>query len=161
MLLTFGGKTLIATYKEYSHSIPADCVVRNEENGRRKLHDPKEVIRAMTYDPYNKPPVMPRTFPPGKWHVYRPRPHTDEYLAPYFIPTEAEQYLATWDLDENGGYSKPNGGKVLDIGYGLHFSTSLTTVGCIRIYRREDLIWLKNVIEEMYDAREPIWLEVM
>ena len=128
--------------------ILADSIVRNEINGWRRKHDPKEVVRAMTHDPYNKPPVMPRPFPFGEWNVYAPRHREDKYLAPYFIPTDAEQFLPIWALDENGGYDHATAEKVLDVGYGLHFSTSTTTVGCIKIYEEDDLRWLVENIKK-------------
>jgi len=140
--------------------ILADCVVRNEINGWRHRHDPDEVVRAMTQDPYNKPPVMPRQFPAGVWKVYAPRPRNDKYLAPYFIPTDAEQFLPIWSLDENGGYDRATSDKVLDIGYGIHFSTSSTTVGCIRIYEIDDLLWLVKKITEQLAGHERVQLSV-
>jgi hypothetical protein len=153
-------KKLEVEGKGFKRNIKADCIVRNELNGWRKLHIKKEVILGITQNPYPGPPVMPREFPKGRWEVYSPLPRTGGYLAPYFIPTDAEQYLETWDLDENGGYNKPNGGKILDIGYGLHFSTSNTTVGCIKIHEKDDLIWLKNLVEEHREEGQRVWLEV-
>ncbi len=140
--------------------IPADCVVRNELNGRRHLHDPKQVIYAMTEDPYHKYPVMPRSFPAGAWHVYRPRMRQDKYLAPYFIPTEAEQYLPVWALDENGGYDHATSEHVLDLGYGVHFSISRTTIGCIRIHSESDLLWLVHQINERLLTEHEVTLNV-
>jgi hypothetical protein len=131
--------------------IPASCVVRNELNGRRKLHDAAEVVYAMGHDPYTRIPVMPRTFPTGHWRVYKPRARVDRYLAPFYIPTDAEQYLPVWALDDHLGYAYPDDGMVLDIGYGLHFSTSPTTVGCIRIHQERDLLWLAETINNLID----------
>ena len=122
--------------------IEASSDVRNELNKRRALHDESQVIRAMCEDPYHKPPVMPRSFPFGEWTVGKPRARKDPYRAPYYIPTDAEQYLDVWELDDDGGYDHPTAQRVLDIGYGLHFSTSSTTVGCIRIHSEGDLLWL-------------------
>ena len=144
-------------------SMQADCVVRNELNGWRPnpLKKPgKEVVYGITQNPYQRPPVMPREFPKGKWEVYSPVPRNDKYLAPYYIPTNAEQYLETWDLAEDGGYGTPNGGKVLDIGYGLHCSTSGSTVGCIKIYRESDLLWLVGVLIAEFCLDKKVWLEV-
>ena len=140
--------------------IKADSIVRNELNGKRHLHDPSQVVHAMTADPYKKYPVMPRSFPIGSWNVYRPRAREDRYLAPYFIPTDAEQYLPVWELDENGGYDHATAEHVLDLGYGVHFSISRTTVGCIRIHREDELFWLVAKINKILDAREPITLNV-
>ena len=134
--------------------IKADCTVRNELNGWRPLHDPKrgKVIRAMNEDPHWKPPVMPRQIPLGIWDVGKPRPRDDEYRSPYYIPTDAEQYLDVWELDENGLYDYKTGVQVLDKEYGLHFClVSSTTVGCVRIVKERDLLWL---VERIYDARK-------
>jgi len=132
--------------------IKADCDVRNELNVRRALHSKKQVIYAMTEDPHNNDgkgyPVMPRTFPTGRWNVTKPRARTDPYRAPFYIPTDAEQYLDVWELDENGGYDHVTCKSVLDIGYGMHFSSSKTTVGCIRIHDESDLMWLVHAINE-------------
>jgi hypothetical protein len=128
--------------------IEASSDVRNELNKRRPLHDPKgkgKVILAMGEDPHYKPPVMPRTFPHGTWTVGKPRPKTNPYLAPYYIPTDAEQYLDIWALDDDGGYDHPTEERVLDMYYGLHFSTSSTTVGCIKIHELRDLEWLVDM----------------
>jgi hypothetical protein len=114
----------------------------------------------MTHDPYNKPPVMPRPFPFGDWNVYMPLPRHDKYLAPYFIPTSAEQFLPVWALDENGGYDHATAEKVLDLGYGLHFSTSTTTVGCIRIFEEADLLWLVENIKKRLALGEHVKLSV-
>ena len=139
-------KILECSLSNVIKDIPADCVVRNELNGRRPNPEKipsEEVVYAITADRYHKYPVMPRTFPRGVWSVFKPLPRPDdEYLSPFFIPTEAEQYLNVWALDEEGGYDHETDQRVLDLGYGIHFSTSRTTVGCIRIYSEEDLLWL-------------------
>ena len=126
--------------------IAASCIVRNELNRKRPLHDPMQVVYAIVDDHYNRYPYMPRTFPTGTWRIYTPRARTSGYLAPYFIPTDAEQLVNVWSLDKDGGYAFPLPDRVLDIGYGLHFSESITTVGCIRIHQLEDLLWLVKAI---------------
>lgn len=153
-------RILEVSYNETVRDIMADCVVRNELNGRRHLHDASQVVRAMCEDPYNKPPVMPRTFPNGTWEVSKPRSRTNPYLAPYYIPTDAEQYLDVWALDEEGGYDHATPDRVLDIGYGVHFSTSRTTVGCIRVYEESDLLWLVHTINERLLMGNPVTLTV-
>lgn len=138
--------------------IQADCDVRNELNGRRPLHDPSQVVYGITHNPY-KTPVMPREFPQGRWQVFPPVARTDEYLAPFYIPTSAEQWLEVWELDEDGGYDHPTGEMVLDFGYGAHCSTSPTTVGCIKIYREVDLLWARNILVNEFDRDRKVWLE--
>ena len=145
---------------EKVRDIPASSNVRNELNGQRKLHVPGEVVYAMTHDPYSRTPVMPRTFPKGLWRVHKPRRRFDRYLAPFYIPTDAEQYLPVWELDDKLGYSHPGDGMVLDIAYGIHFSTSYTTVGCIRVHNEHDLLWLVETINDLLDAHTDITLSV-
>jgi len=159
-------EVLECMYNGCVRDVKADCVVRNELNKWRPNPDKdprKEVIYAITEDPYNNDgkgyPVMPRTFPQGTWEVSRPRMRDDSYRAPYFIPTDAEQWLPVWEL-EDGGYSKPTKDYVLDIGYGIHFSASLTTTGCIRVYRKDELLWLVDMINKLLGKHEPITLSV-
>jgi hypothetical protein len=109
--------------------------VRNELNGRRRLHDPKEVVRMIpTAHPY-----MPRPFPLGRWSilgVIRRHPGDPRYnvLGPVFIRTDACQVLPVWALDERGGYDHETDELVMDTAYGLHASPdSLTTWGCGRL----------------------------
>jgi len=140
--------------------IPADCVVRNEVNGWRRLHKSDDVIYAMTHDPYHKYAVMPREFPKGEWKISEPLARTSRYLAPFYIPTNAEQYLEVWELDQDGGYAKATGKKVLDIGYGIHFSVSHTTVGCVRTYGESDLLWLVHQVNERLVTGHEVTLSV-
>lgn len=154
----------IIAYHRAERIIKASCVVRNELNGWRpnKDKDPKsEVVEGITNNPYYGPPVMPRPFPKGLWNVYKPRERTDEYLAPWYIPTDAEQVLETWSLDKDGRYNAPDGGTVVDIGYGLHYSTSNTTVGCIKIHEYDDIIWLATIINEELVMKGSAILEVL
>ena len=145
---------------EKVRDIPASSNVRNELNGQRKLHDPEEVIYPMTHDRYNTSPIMPRTFPKGLWRVYKPRIRNCKYLAPYYIPTDAEQYLPVWVLDDKLGYAYPGDGMILDIGYGIHFSTDYTTAGCIRVHNKHDLLWLVETIEDLLESHKDITLSV-
>jgi len=153
-------EVLECMYNGAMRDVKADCVVRNELNGRRPLHDPTQVVYAMTADPYGRFPVMPRTFPEGSWSLYTPRMREDRYLAPYFIPTDAEQWLPVWELDDDGGYDHVTDEYVLDLGYGIHFSSSNTTVGCIRVFRKDELLWLVDTVNKLLDKHEPITLSV-
>ena len=94
---------------------------------------------------------MPRIFPCGVWQIYKPLPHpeSDPYLYPFFIPTNAWQFVSVWILDSKGAYVKPDGEQsVRDTGYGLHFSSSDTTLGCLRIGNKEDLLYLVGRLNE-------------
>lgn len=127
----------------FGKTINISCVVRNEVNGWRKKN---EVIVSI---PENKP-IMPRQFPKGEWIVSMPVPRKDPYLAPFFIPTNAFQFLPIWSLDNKKNYDKPTDILTKDIGYGLHYSTSNTTQGCIRILKQDDLLWLvTNIIDAL------------
>jgi hypothetical protein len=121
-------------------NIPISCVVRNELNGWRPMKNTKDVFTTLP----DQEPSMPRTFPKGVWNVYKPLPRTNPYLAPFYIPTDAYQELEVWELDSKGYYVRGTGRKVKDIAYGLHFSTSNTTQGCIKILNLEDLMYLVN-----------------
>ena len=153
MRITFhaDNKIVECVVGDFTKDIQASSIVRNELNHRRRLHDKKQVIHAITYNRYNEPPVMPRPFPTGTWEVQRPvkvLPDDNEWLHPYYIPTNAVQRLDIWRLDRADGYDVPTGAHVVDKGYGIHFSESITTLGCIRIHNRDDLLWLVNVIGE-------------
>ena len=160
MKLTFKGDHLLCEIGDFERKLEASCIVRNEINGWRKLHKPSDVVKAMCEDPYHKPPVMPRVFPKGCWEVFTPLKRRNPYLAPYFIPTSAEQYLDVWSLDPEGGYDKATGEKVLDLGYGLHYSSSNTTVGCIRLHYENDLLWLVNILSEEFEHSHRTWILV-
>ena len=129
------------------------CVVRNEENGWRKLDE-------VVYTIPDRLPYQPRTFPTGVWKIGRPKRETDPYLAPYFIPTNAAQDVETWELTPEGAYHQPTGRMVRDSGYGLHFSTSNTTIGCIKIRERGCLIRLVSEIIETLAAGQECTIEV-
>ena len=107
--------------------------VRNELNGRRKLHDKKEVVRAIVDGVYGSP-YMPRQFPLGTWKITEIEETTARDFAPIKIKTDARQAIETWALDKSGGYDHPTGQYVIDSGYYLHWSQySKTTLGCGRV----------------------------
>ncbi len=129
-------------------------IVRNEVNGWRKLHDPKEVIRSVTQSRAQGPAVMPRPFPLGEWSVtgitFIDDPASDFY--PVKILTNASQPLEVWDLDSSGGYDKPSDRYVVDWGYWFHWiSWSRTTKGCGKVGDKSpaQILRLASII---YDA---------
>ena len=126
--------------------------VRNELNGQRK---PDEVVMT---EP-EEHPYYPRRFPVGTWNVFRPLARSTPYLSPFFIPTDAWQMVDLWSV-KDGKYCKPTGAQYKDSGYGLHFSTSGTTLGCIRIGALHDLEWLVSEINKVLDKKEAVVLEV-
>jgi hypothetical protein len=138
------------TLTAFGRNIKISCVVRNDINGWRKSH---EVVKSIP----EGLPIYPRQFPKGVWDVGKPLSRTDPYLAPYFIPTNAYQYLPIWTLDD-GCYSEKTEKTTRDMGYGLHYSTSNTTQGCIRIMKKGDLLWL---VEKILESKEPVTLTVV
>jgi len=155
---------------KYSHEVgilgvldktmEASCIVRNEINMQRSKHDASEVVYAMTGNQYDKKPFMPRKFPTGIWQVFMPQERQSRYLAPYFIPTNAKQLVRVWELDGRGGYDEATDERVMDHGYGLHYSTSRTTLGCIRIHTKDDLVTLVGLIRGTIMQNQVVTLEV-
>lgn len=132
----------------FGHMVECSCDVRTLANGRRKSH---EVVHSYTESGAEGPAYDPRMFPKGIWQVGRPEPRTSYYLSPFFIPTDAHQECEEWEVEltERGWrYVKPIG-LVMDWAYGLHYSQSLTTLGCIRIADEE---CLRNMVARINDA---------
>lgn len=129
--------------------------VRNELNGYRPNPDKEragdaDLFRITRADGMLGPPSMPRPFPAGEWKItgINPHPASEPYLYPFYIATDAHQSLDVWALGENGFYLKPTGEKQEDYAYGLHFSSSDWTQGCLRIGTEEDLRWLVANVEK-------------
>lgn len=137
--------------KAYGKEMAISCMVRNETNNRGR----GEVVYSI---PKEKP-IQPREFPKGKWVVGKPLPRTHKYLAPYFIPTNAWQTLPVWNVDTSG-YLSPSETVTRDEGYGLHYSTSSTTQGCIKIIVLKDLLYLVSCISASIDKGDVVYLEV-
>ena len=110
-------------------------------------------------------PYMPRMFPKGKWNVLAVLPKSDPYMAPEFISTDAHQLVDEWNVrakrDGELRYDVPSGRKVEDWGYGLHNSTSSTTLGCGRIMESGDREWLTSLIKRELGKGEMVTLEVV
>lgn len=155
MTITMKANLTLGKLEAFESIIDISCVVRNEVNGWRKKN---EVVYSI---PDNKP-VQPRPFPKGTWAVGRPDARAgDPYLAPYFIPTSAWQNLPIWKLDGKKCYVEATANMTKDKGYGLHFSTSGSTHGCIRISKKQDLLWLVNLIKNHQSLGDVIMLEVV
>jgi len=142
----------------YGKDIPILNIVRNEVNGWRKLTE--KCVYTENFDGSKGVPYMPRLFPTGNWNIVGFNPETEPYLYPFFIITNAWQEVDEWLIKPDGSYDKPSGVKVKDYGYGIHFSVSTTTLGCIRIVNQTDLLWFKNQIETSLNSKETINLEV-
>lgn len=125
--------------------------VRNELNGLRPRAGKPDVFYTTTIGGNKGVPSMPRAFPVGKWKILGIIPHPDRandgYLWPFYIATDAWQMLDEWELDSNGVYERKTGKRVPDYAYGLHFSSSDWTQGCIRIGSESDLRWLVEQVK--------------
>lgn len=143
--------------KKLSYSdtiIDATCDVRTLKNGRRGKN------QVVTSIPDQKP-YDPDIFPCGEFDVFEPVARTDDYKAPFFIPTSAQRRVKVWHLDDNGNYDSETTATVIDQGYGLHFSRSSTTLGCIKIMQLNDLLNLKDWVSQQLKAKNKVRLEVI
>jgi hypothetical protein len=134
------------------------CNVRTLANGRRRRLE--KVVRSENADGTPGVPYDPKPCPLGTWAVLALLPKTDPYEAPYFISSDAWQPVDEW-TEEEGHYGEPTGRVVNDYGYGLHCSTSTTTLGCGRISDRGEAEELFSAIRSALDARGKITLEVV
>ncbi len=79
---------------------------------------------------------QPKPFPSGTWLVLRVEANDDPYTAPFFVATNAHQTVTCFDKTV-----------VEDYGYGIHFSTSPTTWGCLRLETENDARWLGSLVK--------------
>ena len=141
------------TLQAFGKEIAISCIVRNEVNGWRRGN---EVVKSIP----EGLPIMPRQFPKGTWNVFTPVVRKDPYLAPYFIPTDAFQFLPIWELDSIGHYKCATKTLTKDTGYGGHTSTSNTTQGCIKILNWGDLVWVVEQINKAFLNKDKVVLTV-
>ena len=154
----------------FGRSVACSCDVRNMENGRRRRD---EVVFSTLADGSRGKPYSPQLFPVvrrtaqgdrrlGAWTVGRPEPESHPYLAPYFIPTNAAQLVRVWSTEELDTlhYLAETDEAIEDWAYGLHCSTSPTTLGCITIADRDELMLLVTEINERLSAGKTVNLEV-
>jgi len=156
MKLTYNFAKKSLTVEGFDHDVPATCLVRNELNGLRR---DDEVVRCTNEDGTDGLPYEPRTFPLGTWKVVNIADKTNPYEAPKFISTDAHQEVTVWTT-KNGCYVHKLG-IAEDYGYGLHHSTSATTLGCIRILALEDLEALAAAIQKAWSEHDEVTLDVI
>jgi hypothetical protein len=142
-------------YVNGSKEIEVSNIVRNELNKLRKSDQVVETIPDGL-------PYYPRQFPVGLWSIGYPIPkdESDDYLYPYFIPTDAWQLVDVWSTN-NGKYCQKTGAKIKDYGYGIHFSESNTTLGCLKVINKSDIFWLVGMIQEELGNKLPVTIEVI
>ena len=134
---------------------PVTNKTRTLRDGTRQSY---EVIRSI---PDNLP-YDPQPFPKGLWKImgiqYQKEKGFDpKTYGPVKIITDAWQWVNVWDLDNNGDYYKETELVAQDHGYLLHYSTSSSTLGCIRLNSPEDALKIAEIIQ----ANMPVQLEVI
>lgn len=132
--------------------LDCSCRVRNLENGQRGKAE-------LVYSIPTAKPYSPQVFPTGLWEIGEIEPKEDDYLAPFFINTDAFQMVRVWEV-KNGLYVKATDEWVKDKEYGIHFSTSPTTLGCLKVMKKHDLVWLVEKIQESRKNGDRIFIDV-
>ena len=142
-------------------SISAWNRVRRLAEGTRAKDKRTDVVKTspLSGEPT---PYDPHYFPNGTWNItaINAHPAEDTYLHPFFISTDAWQTVNTWTLDPDGTYGQETSQTQEDSAYGIHFSSSNTTLGCIRIEFESDLLALVHAIEECWRAGEAVQITV-
>lgn len=144
----------------FGNRIDCSCNVRNLENGHRRND---EVVFSIRKDGSMGVPYSPQLFPVGLWKVGRPQVEIDPYMRPFFIPTDAHQLVERWHIAERDKmvYVAGTGEMVDDWAYGLHNSTSPTTLGCIRVTLFYELRRLVDDINKALDDGSDVSMEVI
>jgi len=87
----------------------------------------------------------------------------EPYLYPFFLQTNAHQTVPVYKLEivnDKQRIGAPDGTRE-DWGYGLHHSTSSTTLGCIKIVKKDDLLWLVGQIKAAWHDNQIVSMEVV
>lgn len=142
------------------YNFPASCDVRNELNNRRKLNNPKEVVKTFPYDDKRKP-YMPRQFPSGIFKIIGIEWTDEPEFAPCKIKTTASREVFTWKLDNDGCYKERTDEIQVDTAYWMHHSNYKTTLGCIRIDDYDHAEKLGMFVEELLNDGETLFIEVL
>jgi hypothetical protein len=148
-----GGKEFVIT-----------SITRNELNGRRRLHEPSEVVNIVTRGGRWGQAYMPRQFPTGTWKIVGVEKTSEPVFAPVKIKTDAHQNVELWNLDSHGGYDRPSGIFAEDWGYHLHWSeNSKTTLGCGRVGTdtNREALELAGLVSDAMAAGKDVILEVV
>ncbi len=122
---------------------------------------PKDhVVLSTNEDGSDGVPYKPQAFPVGIWNVRMPQTRSSPFTAPYFIPTDAHQFVEEWELDEHERYKCKTGRLVMDWGYGLHHSAIDYTFGCLKILDARDVFWLAEQITDFLTHARNVTMEV-
>ena len=139
------------------------CDVRTLQDGTRLSYEVVETTPGGR-------PYMPAPFPAGKWLIVGTSWQKDAQgkslfsestYGPVKILTNAFQWVHVWRLDDEGDYLHESSEVAKDSCYWFHYSTSSTTLGCIRLYSPEDAIAIGRMVDEALLRNEPCPLEVV
>ena len=115
--------------------------VRNEINNERSEPDAKTFpLNAREERQY----YFPREFPGGIWNIEKSVPKNDDIFGKVYIPTTAYQSVSVYGPVSGAKPVKTKEGRFIptdtqqDTAYGLHFSESGTTQGCIKFDSQPD-----------------------
>jgi len=139
---------------------PISCNVRTLKNGTRG-----RAVKEVRYCIPDSLPYDPLPFPKGIWNITGVEWQKDfgfdkwEY-GDIKIRTDALQWVNVWELDKDGNYWRPTDKWVMDYGYLIHYSESLTTLGCIRGGTRIETNTLAKFVQEQL-AKEKMQIEVI
>jgi len=154
---------LTGEFIAFDKAISVTNVVRNELGKSNNFRALNEVVYSEALDGKKGPAYYPRTFPSGNWLIKNIIDHPDQirdaYLYPFFIATNAHQLVQTREVVD-GKYAEIDG-LVEDYGYGIHHSTSRTTLGCIKVIEETDLRWLVDQIKASWHNNEVVRMEVV
>jgi hypothetical protein len=121
----------------------------------------EHVVQSTNEDGSDGVPYKPQSFPIGVWTVREPLMRNSPFTAPYFIPTDAHQWVDAWELDEHQLYKCPTGKQVMDWGYGIHHSIIDYTFGCLRVSSVDDLLFLVSSIHNRIALGRRVQFEVI
>jgi hypothetical protein len=133
--------------------------VRTIRDGSRKS---SEVIFSI---PDNLP-YDPQPFPKGIWNItgvewQKAKGFDYNTYGPVKIRTDAFCVVDVWELDSDGDYYKQTNRQVKDSAYLLHWSRSITTLGCIRLNSPMDAEKIAAVIQQELDKGSTVQIEVI
>jgi len=113
---------------------------------------------------------MPMTFPKGKWEITGVVWQKDSFgksqfdyntYGPCKIQTNAFQAVNVWELDSEQDYLRETDKKVKDSCYWLHYSTSSSTLGCIRLSSESEATTIGKLVEASLFETGACYLEVV
>jgi hypothetical protein len=134
-------------------------------NRIRTLRGGTRMSCEVIYSIPEKVPYDPWPFPKGLWRVtgvdwQKDKGFDPRTYGPVKIRTDAWQWVKAWELDAEGDYLRETDRRVKDTCYWLHYSVSVTTLGCIRLASPEDAVTIANVIAAALET-ETVELEAL